>query len=118
MTMQRAVPADGPDDWSDEPAERPGFGARLFQRQLDHYPANGPRTLYLGVTVLATIILYYQLYIPGAVATQLLDAFDMQLRYFIIISVVGNAIGALGSLAAGLADRTAAVTTAMNHGLL
>ena len=104
MTMQRAVPADGPaGDWED-PSE-PSFLSRLWQRQLDHYPANGPRTLYLGVTVLATIILYYQLYIPGAVATQLLDDFDMSLRYFIVISVVGNAIGALGSLAAGLADR-------------
>src|SRR5438105_1270695 len=35
---------------------------RLWARQLPHYPDTGPRTLYLGLTVAATIVLYYELY--------------------------------------------------------
>ena len=77
----------------------------LWQRQLDRYPANGPRALYLGIVVVATVLLYYELYIPGAVATDIIAYFGASLKYFIVISIVGNAIGALASLAAGLADR-------------
>jgi MFS transporter, ACS family, D-galactonate transporter len=77
----------------------------LWQRQLDRYPANGARALYLGIVVVATVLLYYELYIPGAVATNIIADFGMSLKYFIAISIVGNAVGALASLAAGLADR-------------
>jgi MFS family permease len=86
-------------------AARPSFASRLWNRQLSHYPDNGPRTVYLGITVLATIILYYELYIQGAVATQIIADFHMTFTYFVMISVVGNAVGAFASLAAGLADR-------------
>jgi MFS transporter, ACS family, D-galactonate transporter len=77
----------------------------LWRRQLDRYPANGPRALYLGIVVIATVLLYYELYIPGAVATDIIAFYGMSLKYFIVISIVGNAVGALASLAAGLADR-------------
>jgi len=46
-----------------------GGASRLWNRQLDHYPDTGPRTTYLAITVLATIVLYYELYVQGAVAT-------------------------------------------------
>ena len=40
----------------------PGFAAqRLWYRQLGHYPDTGRRVLYLGIVVLATIMLYYEL---------------------------------------------------------
>ncbi|NYI71509.1 MFS family permease [Naumannella cuiyingiana] len=77
----------------------------LWKRQLPHYPSNGRRYLYLGVTVLATIILYYELYIQGAVATQVITAFGMSFMQFVYVSVIGNFVGAFGSLGAGLADR-------------
>jgi ACS family D-galactonate transporter-like MFS transporter len=77
----------------------------LWQRQLAHYPANGKRAMYLGLVVLITVLLYYELYIQGAVATQIITHFHMSLTYYIVISVIGNAVGALASLAAGLADR-------------
>jgi MFS family permease len=86
-------------------AARPSLASRLWNRQLPHYPDNGPRTLYLGITVLATIMLYYELYIQGAVATQIITDFHMSFTYFVFILVVGNAIGAFASLGAGLADR-------------
>jgi MFS family permease len=86
-------------------AARPSLGYRLWNRQLPHYPDNGPRAMYLGITVLATIMLYYELYIQGAVATQIITDFHMSFTYFVFILVVGNAIGAFASLGAGLADR-------------
>jgi hypothetical protein len=33
----------------------------LWNRQLDHYPDTGRRVLFLGITVLATVMLYYEL---------------------------------------------------------
>src|SRR4051812_35694310 len=61
--------------------------------------------MYLGITVLATVILYYELYIQGAVATKIITDFGMSFTYFVFISVIGNAVGAFASLMAGLADR-------------
>jgi ACS family D-galactonate transporter-like MFS transporter len=78
---------------------------RMWQRKLEHYPTNGRRTVYLAIVVLATIVLYYQLYVQGAVATKILVDFNMSLRYFTIVLVIGNGLGAFASLAAGLADR-------------
>jgi MFS transporter, ACS family, D-galactonate transporter len=77
----------------------------LWTRQLSSYPNTGPRTFYLGVTVLATIILYYQFYLQGAVATQIIQHYNMTFTYFVGLSIVANAVGAFASLLAGLADR-------------
>ncbi|MGW6620812.1 MFS transporter [Nocardia sp. NPDC055002] len=77
----------------------------IWNRQLDRFPANGKRAMYLAITVAATVVLYYQLYVQGAVATKVLADLDMSLTYFILGQVVGGLIGVLGSLAAGLADR-------------
>jgi MFS family permease len=84
---------------------RGGRARALVHRQLPRYPDNGPRAFYLGVVVLSTIVLYYELYVGGSVATQIAAHFHMSLRYLITVSVVANAAGALASLAAGLADR-------------
>ena len=51
-----------------EPASRQrGVLSSLIHRQLDSYPNTGPRVLFLGITVLATITLYYELYVGGSV---------------------------------------------------
>ncbi|NED65923.1 MFS transporter, partial [Streptomyces sp. SID10244] len=63
------------------------------------------RYRYLAITVLATVILYYQLYIQGAVATKIITSFGMTFTQFVVVSIVGNLLGAFASLAAGLADR-------------
>ena len=60
---------------------------------------------YLAIVVLATIMLYYELYIGGAVSPNIIAGFGMTFPFYVYISVVGNAIGAFGSLLAGLADR-------------
>jgi len=77
----------------------------LWQRQLNHYPDTGRRVLYLGIVVLATIMLYYELYIPGAVSPTIIASYHMTFSYYVYIIVIGNAVGAFGSLLAGLADR-------------
>ena len=86
------------------PAQAGGL-SRLWKRQLPHYPDNGPRSVYLAITVLATVILYYELYIQGAVGPSIIKDFGMSFTYFVFVSVVGNAFGAFASLFAGLADK-------------
>ena len=55
----------------------------IWGRQLSHYPDTGPRAFYLAITVLATIVLYYELYVGGAVATQIIADFGMSFTYFV-----------------------------------
>ncbi|MCD9880857.1 MFS transporter [Streptomyces guryensis] len=79
--------------------------ARLYRRDLADYPPTGRRMAYLAIVVITTVVLYYMLYIQYAVATSIITHFDMTYRYFVWVSVIGNAIGAFASLVAGLADR-------------
>jgi hypothetical protein len=77
----------------------------LWRRQLAHYPDTRPRIFYLTIVVLATIMLYYELYIAGAVSPDIITFYHMTFPFYVYISVAGNAVGAFGSLAAGLGDR-------------
>ncbi len=79
--------------------------SRLWDRQLVAYPGNATRFTSLAIVVLTTIVLYYQLYLSGGVATNILRDLDMSFVYYVNISVVGYALGALASVLAGLADR-------------
>ncbi|MDQ2813992.1 MAG: MFS transporter [Actinomycetota bacterium] len=86
--------------------KRPSSGASwLWRRQLQAYPDTRPRLLYLAITVLATITLYYQLYVVGSVSTLVLANLHMTFTFFVVILAVGNLVGAFGSLFAGLTDR-------------
>jgi hypothetical protein len=48
---------------------RPGWLASTWNRQLDAYPDTAARVMYLAITVLATVTLYYELYVGGSVST-------------------------------------------------
>src|ERR1700744_690911 len=61
--------------------------------------------MYLAIVVLATIALYYAFYIPGAVSPSIIAHFGMTFSTYVYLIVIANAVGAFGSLAAGLADR-------------
>jgi sugar phosphate permease len=87
------------------PMRREAIRDAFWRRQLPHYPSDRMRALYLALIVLITIQLYYQNYIGSAVATQIIDKFDLSLTNFILIGIAGNALGAFASLSAGLADR-------------
>jgi MFS family permease len=84
---------------------RPGGAPALWRRQLEAYPDTRPRLLYLAITVLATITLYYELYVVGSVSTLVLVNLHASFNFFVVLLAVGNLIGAFGSLLAGLADR-------------
>jgi MFS family permease len=77
----------------------------LWRRQIDHYPSNRNRMWYLAIVVAATIVLYYEFYIAGAVSPKIIADFGMTFPFYVYVTVVANAVGAFGSLAAGLADR-------------
>jgi ACS family D-galactonate transporter-like MFS transporter len=82
-----------------------GFLSSLYRRQLDSYPNTGPRVFYLALTVLATVMLYYELYVGGSVSTLILTNLHMTFTYYVLTLAFGNLIGAFGSLFAGLTDR-------------
>ena len=77
----------------------------LWRRQLDSYPETRPRVTYLAITVLATVMLYYELYVGGSVSTLILPNLGMSFTFFVTTLAIGNLIGAFGSLFAGLTDR-------------
>ena len=78
---------------------------RLWSRQLDRYPDTLPRYSYLGLTVLVTVSLYYELYVNASVAPRQLPALHMSFAFLVDLLAVSNLIGAFGSLFAGLTDR-------------
>jgi MFS family permease len=77
----------------------------LWRRQIHSYPATGARVTYLAITVLATVMLYYELYVGGSVSTLILTHFGMSFTFYVTTIAFGNLIGAFGSLFAGLTDR-------------
>ena len=84
---------------------RPGGLAWVWNRQLQHYPDTGRRVGFLVITVLATITLYYELYVGGSVSTLILVNLHMSFTFFVLTLAFGALIGAFGSVFAGLADR-------------
>jgi MFS family permease len=90
---------------TETPDTEPTAIQRLWRRELNHYPAEGKRYSILAIVVLSTVILYYENYIGGAVATQLLSSLHMSFNYYVSILVVANGVGAFASLAAGLGDK-------------
>jgi MFS family permease len=89
-----------------ERAAVPGRMARIFwHRGLSGYPDTARRLLYLAIVVLATIMLYYELYIPGAISPAIIAQYHMSFSFYVYIIAAGNAVGAFASLVAGLADR-------------
>jgi MFS family permease len=61
--------------------------------------------MFLAITVLATITLYYELYVGGAVSTLILTNLHMSFTFYVLTLAVGALIGAFGSLFAGITDR-------------
>ena len=83
----------------------PGWASTLWNRQLDSYPDTGRRLVYLAITVLATVTLYYELYVGASVTTLILPQLGMTFSFYVTALAFGNLLGAFGSLFAGLTDR-------------
>jgi MFS family permease len=95
MTATTAEPVSG---------QRGGL-SWLIHRQLDSYPDTAPRVMFLAITVIATITMYYELYVAGSVSTLILANLGMTFTFYVATAAFGNLIGAFGSLFAGLTDR-------------
>src|SRR5436309_9596716 len=57
------------------------------------------------LSLAATRVCSYALYVRGAVATKIIREFHFTFTQFVFVAVIGNAVGAFASLFAGLADR-------------
>jgi MFS family permease len=98
------------------PSAAPATPARPKRRtELDRYPGTGRRYLCLGIVVVATVVLYYQFYLAGAVAAGtngsngILVDYNMSFVYYVNIAVVGYLLGAVASFVTGIADKVGRV---------
>jgi len=73
--------------------------------------------MYLGITVLATTMLYYELYVGGSVSTLYLVKLHMTFGFLVYTVAFGALCGAFGSLLAGITDRLGR-TNLVVYGLL
>ena len=93
----------------DELAQRsrvPEWVRRTYDRKLDRYPDTGPRSLYLsGAHRADDDRLVLPALHPGRGGDEDHSSLRIRLHPFVFVLVIGNAVGALASLAAGLADR-------------
>ncbi len=77
----------------------------LFVHEIDEYPGTGKRTAYLGLAVLATIVLYYTYFTQTGVTPNILQYYHMSFAFYVGIVVVSNLIGAFASLPASKTDK-------------
>src|SRR5438270_9543219 len=93
----------------------PAEGRPLRRTELGHYPSGAQRYACLGIVVLATVVLYYQFYLAGAVAAGtggkngILVDYNMSFVYYVNIAVVGYILGAGASFVSGFADKVGRV---------
>ena len=82
-----------------------GFGSWIVKRELPHYPKPAPRYFYLAVVVVASIVLWYQYFVPPSIGQILIVKFHMTFRYFILTIIVGNAAGMVAAVVGQITDR-------------
>jgi sugar phosphate permease len=100
-----------------QPKQRGGAYRFFFEHTIDEYPSPGPRTAFLGLSVLATIILYYVYYTQTGVTPNILAGYHMTFAFYVGIVVVSNLLGAFASLPASQTDRLGR-TNVVIYGLL
>jgi len=85
--------------------QRGGLYRFLFVHEIDEYPGNAKRTAYLGLAVLATIVLYYTYFTQTGVTPQILVSYHMSFSFYVWIVVISNVLGAFASLPASKTDK-------------
>ena len=96
-TSARSAPASG--------GAARGFGSWIANRELPHYPKPAARYFYLAVVVVASIVLWYQYFVPPSIGQILIVKFHMSFRFFILTIIVGNAAGAVAAVVGQITDR-------------
>jgi MFS family permease len=94
----------GPATAANQPNLRSPLGRFLFDHTINEYPRGLRRASYLGLTVLATIVLYYVYYTQTGVTPNILSGLHMSFSFYIGIIVVSNLLGAFASLPASRTD--------------
>lgn len=87
------------------PPVRLGRQIRVPSRQLQHYPTDAARRMYLTIVVCIAVVLYYVYWEEGATLPLMLPYYHMSFRFFLLLVVVSNGLGAFAAIAGGLADR-------------
>lgn len=77
----------------------------LWDRRLYHYPQRPVRHAQLVIAILATVVLYYQLYAIAGVSTLVGAQLHMSFTFLVVMFAIANLVAAFGSLVAGIADR-------------
>jgi len=85
--------------------ERQGVLSWLGHRELSGYPAPGRRYFYLAVVIVASIVLWYQYYVPTAVAPLLLQQLHISFRFYVGVIVGSNLAGVVAALFGGITDK-------------
>ncbi len=76
-----------------------------WQRDLAHYPTGIRRAWYLGMGVVATIILYYQYSVFPSVSPLILKESGLSLQVYSLINIAVAVAGGIAALLGGLSDR-------------
>jgi MFS family permease len=77
----------------------------LWKRDLSRYPAPAHRWLLLVVTTLVTVALYYNYYVLGSAAPQIMGEFAWSLDKYIYLGAFATLVGAISAIAAGIGDK-------------
>jgi MFS family permease len=81
------------------------FGTWLADREVHGYPSSARRYLYLAVVVIASIVLWYQYFVPSVVVTALITHFHISFRFYMNIIIASEFAGVLAALIGQVADR-------------
>jgi len=100
-----------------QPKVQSRLGRLFFDHTIDEYPRGVRRVGYLGLAILATVVLYYVYYTQTGVTPNILAGFHMSFAFYIGIIVVSNLLGAFASLPASQTDRLGR-TNVVIYGLL
>ncbi len=77
----------------------------IWQRSLKQYPTGGSRVWYLALAVIATITLYYELYVLSSVVPLIQAVFHLSLTNYVYMLVLANLLGAVTAIFGSLSDR-------------
>ncbi len=77
----------------------------FLNRDLESYPVNSQRIVYLALSVAATIVLYYESYVLPSVAPLVLTTFHISFSTYVFLTLGSNLLGAMSSLIGSLSDR-------------
>ena len=76
-----------------------------WNRELHHYPNQRVRYTSLTIAVLATVVLYYQLYLSGGVAVDIIADYGLTFKWFVFMNVAALVAAGVAAHLGGVTDR-------------